>query len=331
MKILIAGSTSSENLKTDSFRELVHEVTGVLISNGHELIVGSSRRNTADFFVVEKIKLSNPNAKITVFYHEKSGQPFSNEKLRNMSFRRVTGGWQAGRIPQIAEADAIVTLGGSEKTELIIRIAAYLDKPIVPIFRSGGASEVMWEDVKNRYPNTNDVAKLVNNLELWRADLSAQSLMDLIVVLCRNTKSAMTWSYYFSVFLLLITSIFAWFWSFSNSLGLEHISLFVASVSACSIGAMVPIVVQGFDKSEAKWQRVVMVPIASALLSFILYITYLFSGFIVNGDLQFFTKLAQDEHFNRVVLTLSIISLSGGVLLEGKLRSLASDGFKLVN
>jgi hypothetical protein len=248
-----------------------------------------------------------------------------------MSYRRVTGGWQAGRIPQIAEADAIVTLGGSEKTELIIRIAAYMGKPIVPIFRSGGASEIMWDEVKNRYPATKDVAQLVNNLESWRVNLSAQSLMDLIVVLCRNTKSAATWPYYFSVFLLLITSISAWFWSFSNSLGLGHISLFVASVSACSLGAMVPLVVQGLDKSAANWQRVVMVPIASVLLSFILYVTYLFSGFIVNGDLQFFTKLAQDEHFSRVVLTLSVISLSGGVLLEGKLRSLASDGFRLTN
>jgi hypothetical protein len=56
VKILIAGSTSEENIKIDEFRELVHEVTSVIISNGHELIVGSSRGNTADFFVVEKIK-----------------------------------------------------------------------------------------------------------------------------------------------------------------------------------------------------------------------------------------------------------------------------------
>lgn len=330
MRVMIAGS-KPDNVSEEFFCSICRDIAEELAQRNVTIILGSERSDTADFYFFSQLKDSQAKCSIKFFYHDGKVPPFQGKaEGMNVEYERVTGGWGAGRIPQISEADVIITVGGADKTQILGTIAYYLKRPLVPIFASGGASADLWERLRPSYSAQTQFTGLINRIETWNGRQSAAACADFaersIGLLSDRPIKKILFTYGLAGFFIAL-----WLWCFYSDLLAPQIALYFVAMSAGLLGTLVPILIEMISGQSAgrSWLSLIVRPAAAMIMAFILYVTYLFSGYVVNGDLQFFGDLKELQSFRRVALVLSIIGLSSGVLIDNTLKSIANKGLGL--
>ncbi|WP_190242048.1 TIR domain-containing protein [Bradyrhizobium algeriense] len=156
MKIAAFGSwivDSKENWKStgkqEQFKEACNAIGKAIIAAGHEVIVGSSRESTADKHVVDGVLAALPRTErevrsITVIrpYEEVAAYAELSEKYLNRFLFIDRPGLPAAavKVLAVADADAVITIGGGAGTYMAGLAAMMAKKPLIPIGSFGGAS-----------------------------------------------------------------------------------------------------------------------------------------------------------------------------------------------
>jgi hypothetical protein len=160
MRVAVLGSWREQDKETwrlretqDSFAEACNRIGAELIKRGHSLIVGTASRHTADDNAAEGAvaalvdanqKIDSP--RITVIRADSAEEKLPFEKLRR-SYPGVfvdhvvdSESWAVVKLVQAQLADALILVGGAEKTEQAGLTAAVSKKPLACIGSFGGAA-----------------------------------------------------------------------------------------------------------------------------------------------------------------------------------------------
>lgn len=163
MRVAVLGSWRQEDKKSwnlretpEAFRAACRQVGLELINRGHSLIVGSDSDHTADGNAVqgavEAFRGAKPKAespRIMLIRPKSSDQALPFSTLRQsipgvFVERRVdSASWAAVKLVQTQLADAVILIGGAEKTEQAGLTAAVSEKPLACIGSFGGAAAAL--------------------------------------------------------------------------------------------------------------------------------------------------------------------------------------------
>ncbi len=331
MKILVTGSLP-EGFSVDVYERICWAIADQLAVDGHSVILGSDRADTADRLIFERIVEKGYRTEIVFYYHDEKDPPFDG-KLQGarVAYERVAGGWYAGRIPQVNAADAIITIGGKDKTLLSALVGGYLRKAVLPVLASGGASASLWPQTRTELLHDRKTSQLLAAVETWNERETPRAIIKLAArmreLLARGSSSGVAMMYG-----LAISAVSLWLYTFLVHIGPPQLSLYLLCFSACTLGTLAPILASSLtDDGQILVSRgsLAIKPLGAIPMAFVLYLTYLFSGYVVNGDLQFFSQLSKNDSFLRVALVISVIGLSAGAVIDRGLRVLSERGITL--
>jgi hypothetical protein len=163
MRVAVLGSWRQADKKSwrlletpEAFRAACRQVGSQLIEQGHSLVVGSDSEHTADGNAVRgaiealrtaKTMVESP--RIMLIRPESSDQarPFLGLRQSNpgvFTEREVdSASWAVVKLVQTQLADALILIGGAEKTEQAGLTAAVSKKPLACIGSFGGAAAAL--------------------------------------------------------------------------------------------------------------------------------------------------------------------------------------------
>lgn len=321
MKILIAGSSEDCN---DTFKQRCIDIAS-LVSQEHELVLGSDRNNTADYFVMNELIKLNKKAKITIFYHDSKEQPFSNNKSlkesRNLNvvYKKLKGNWNVARTPQISYSDSIIIIGGSTKTEEIIELAECLDKTVIPIPNVGGVSDAHWHEFKKINKQYNNQ---LENIENWNKSKSIKSILELSNVYSSKSEYKHI-GYKMLIPMVLITILTSILWilllskyiNFNSTIAIALMAFLSSLIGANLYGAFNLIETKMLDSKEIFILR----PIIGISITFIFIVMYMIGALSINGNIDVISNI-KNEDFNRIALSLSALGVFSGLMIEQAMR-----------
>lgn len=163
MRVAVLGSWRQEDRKSwmlretpEAFRAACQRVGRELIELGHSLIVGSDSDHTADgnavrgaieAFEAAKTKVESPRIMLIRPASSDEARPFG-ELRRSMPGVFVehpvdAASWAVVKLVQTQLADAVILIGGAEKTEQAGLTAAVSGKPLACIGSFGGAAAAL--------------------------------------------------------------------------------------------------------------------------------------------------------------------------------------------
>jgi len=163
MRVAVLGSWRLEDksnwrlLETaEAFRAACRKVGSELIARGHSLIVGSDSEHTADgnaaLGAIEALKQAGTpveSPRIMVIRPESSDQVRPFLALRQshpgvfIEYQVDSASWAVVKLVQTRLADALILIGGAEKTEQAGLTAAVSRKPLACIGSFGGAAAAL--------------------------------------------------------------------------------------------------------------------------------------------------------------------------------------------
>jgi hypothetical protein len=163
MRVAVLGSWRQGDRKTwrqletaEAFRAACRKVGSELIARGHSLIVGSDSGHTADgnaaLGAIEALRHAGTpteSPRIMVIRPESSNQARPFLELRQshpgvfIEHQVDSASWAVVKLVQTRLADALILLGGAEKTEQAGLTAAVSQKPLACIGSFGGAAAAL--------------------------------------------------------------------------------------------------------------------------------------------------------------------------------------------
>jgi Predicted nucleotide-binding protein containing TIR-like domain len=163
MRVAVLGSWRQEDesswklLETpEEFRHACQRIGRELIERGHSLIVGTDSTHTADGNAVQgaidALKAANATVespRIILIRLESSQGPRIFDKLRRshpgvfVEHPVDAASWAVVKLVQTRLADALILIGGAEKTEQVGLTAAVSGKPLACIGSFGGAAAAL--------------------------------------------------------------------------------------------------------------------------------------------------------------------------------------------
>jgi len=163
MRVAVLGSWRQEDKESwslsetpEAFRAACRQVGLELINRGHSLIVGSDSDHTADGNAVQgaiealrMAKTTVESPRIMLIRPKSTDQEHSFATLRQsipgvFVERQVdSASWAAVKLVQTQLADAVILIGGAEKTEQAGLTAAVSKKPLACIGSFGGAAAAL--------------------------------------------------------------------------------------------------------------------------------------------------------------------------------------------
>ena len=319
MKILIVGSTDN---CTSLYKQVCHNIAEGL-SKKHEIVIGSDRDTTADYYIMEKLSSTNTKKNITIYYHKGKNKPFSEDaKVKkctkaNIKYEKLGEDWDVARTPQIVYSDVIIIIGGGEKTKKVIELAQSLGKNIIPIPETGGEADNHWVNFSaNNIAYKDDLTNLSN----WDEKKSIQSIENFLK---KTINSKSEFSQIGIVPLLCVGGsvlmlITFWILLFFQKITLDMtLSLFIVSFISSILGVSLYAITNILDKKVLETKEVFIIrPIAGLLITFGLVILYLASTFTVNGSFDSFSTLNENGNYHRIGITFSLLGLFAGLMTE---------------
>jgi hypothetical protein len=162
MRVAVLGSWRREDKglreTPEAFQAACRQIGGKLIELGHSLIVGTDSRHTADgssvLGAVEALRaarapVESPRIMLIGAPSADPERPFIELRRENPGVfveRRVdANSWAAVKLVQTQLADALILIGGAEKTEQAGLTAAVSRKPLACIGSFGGAAAALNE------------------------------------------------------------------------------------------------------------------------------------------------------------------------------------------
>lgn len=324
MKVLVVGSMhfhGAEEVR-QTLEAACRELGAVLAQRGHTVIVGSESKNTADRFVVEGAIGISDHTRIIVYRPDDDARPpFAAERDSHrhvrFTYRRSPGDWSAGRVYTLWEADVVILIGGGRGTAQTGYSAPVLQKPVLPISSFGGTSAEIWPEVGRFYraagTTEDDLAPL---REPWGPS-TAEAIVKLAESLYRRNPfkrraeimPLLTLALCLALLALWIGLILG-FIPLQRSvavLGLLVIAAFLGSGLRSSVRLVAD------DALTVTPRDFIRQTTAATLLAFVLYLIYLAGGVVLTGD---FVALSTDKDFNRVGVSVSLLGIFAGFLIE---------------
>lgn len=163
MRVAVLGSWRQEDRENwnlcetpEEFRAACKRVGSAIIEKGHSLIVGSDSEHTADGCAVEgaiesleAAKTPAASPRIMLIRPEASNEKRSFDRFRRsmpgvfVERRLDKASWSVVKIVQTRLSDALILIGGAEKTEQAGLTAAVSGKPLACIGSFGGAAAAL--------------------------------------------------------------------------------------------------------------------------------------------------------------------------------------------
>jgi hypothetical protein len=163
MRVAVLGSWRQKDKKSwglletpEAFRAACRQVGSELIERGHSLIVGSDSEHTADgnavrgaIEAVRAAKTTVESPRIMLIRPESSDQarPFLALRQSNpgvfIEHHVDSASWAVIKLVQMQLADALILIGGAEKTEQAGLTAAVSRRPLACVGSFGGAAAAL--------------------------------------------------------------------------------------------------------------------------------------------------------------------------------------------
>jgi hypothetical protein len=323
MRVLVVGSNHhlEDKSRIPLFEEACTDIGQALAKSGFHLVVGSTAKHTADFWVLKGASNVEGKHKVTVLRPEgASVAPNPNDiggsGRFEVSYRQLHGPWAAGRVSQILAADCVLMVGGTRGTAQVGHSALALEKAVLAIPCFGGAAEEAWHLLDRFYSKLGSKADKIGNLaQPWRrenAEMVSSTLSSLVKsrVFSRGRLSADIFPLVFNLILFI-----AWVWLFVTPPEPRQASFFaILAVSAFLGTALRNSLKIVADPSEHISRRAVTAELSAGLvLAFILSLIYLAGSLTFKGD---FVAAADLNGYQRVALFMGVLGVTGGWMLE---------------
>ena len=327
MKVLVAGSEESSLTpeRKAEFRAAAKALGAGILEAGHTLVVSSERPDTVDALAFDGAVTAGKPGSVKIYYHDAKAPPFK-ERLREVTppllieYERVEGSWATGRVPQILFSDAIVILGGGQKSAQFAHLAPYLNKPYLPVPCFGGVSEELWPALKLHYRHMNALQnQKENHIETWSEANSVRSILEILEDLSNTNvfkeRRSRVWPYYL-VSILFALSGWITIFALPGYQGLPQ--LFGILMISAYLGSGVRSVSEARHELISRFTitEVLSTFTLSAILAFFMLILYLGGGLSINGDFKFLEKLDDPSAFRRLAVSMTLFGGAAGFLTD---------------
>lgn len=332
MRVLIIGSLNYEGSKQfqEDFISGCKQLGAALARAKVEFIIGSSDSNTADKYILEGASEVSGTYKIWIFRPEDGSTPKlpsgENSKANFIPFyKRLSGPWAAGRVPQIQAADAVLMVGGARGTAQIGYSAIALEKPVLAIGSFGGSAAHLWSQFEPFYQRLGSLSNQVGNLrEEWQpqnAELAVKVLQELVRRRAFQRSSSGPSLILFALNILLFA---IWVWLFVNPPKPWQASFFALLAVSAFLGTALRSSLQVvIDPTEHKSRDAVIAELSAGLvLAFALALLYLAGSFTFTGKFEVISDNSPFDAYQRIAVAMGIIGIVGGWLLERVAESL---------
>jgi hypothetical protein len=153
MKILIMGSVphgldSSNVTGSDGsgpFEAFCKQLGIAIAKMGHEIVITSDSRDTADYHVA--IGMDSENGKISAVWPvDKVSKSPNMPNIKNeINCVRIQSGLTTGRIQQLTSVDLVIMVGGNVKTKEMLPLCLLLEVPFVAIPQFDGSARQIYD------------------------------------------------------------------------------------------------------------------------------------------------------------------------------------------
>lgn len=332
MKVLVIGSIRHDQAMVDKFTAACKEIGAALARAKFDFVVGSSSPNTADRWVLEGAAGIEGEHKVSIFRPEEDDEktpiPPSKEPGKGkfiITYKRLRGPWAGGRVSQIQAADCVLIIGGARGSAQVGYSTIALEKPVLVIASFGGAASETWTQFEPFYERLVVTKGEVGNLrEDWQAgngEIVARVLNELVrrKIFNRTRLGADLFP------LLLNLMLFAiWVWLFVGPPRPWQASFFVLLAVSAFLGtALRGSLRTVVDPSEHRSLSALVAELSAGLvLAFALSLLYLAGSFTFTGSFKVISSTSTIDDYQRVAVTMGLIGVAGGWLLERVAESL---------
>ena len=353
MRVLVIGSNHGlDGADSEPLFAAAHQVGCELARRGHTILVGSDSTNTIDYHIVlGAVEDSGAVACVEVHrpddgYHpfqdvlagpdgapelpanaEGSPGPADNNRAARIKLdRRIhpTQDWYIAHMHAVAEADAILLMGGARGGTRAGSMAHLWGKAVVPVGTFGGASETMWRFASGKrrefYGDALDDIEIDRLKSPWKADggKSAKLVVDVLEksqrsLRLRQTGSGLIVGVGAMMFIMFVGLILLFCQAGSATGSYSLFVLFGAAACAGVAGASIRTLHDlrlGNPKTGRDIVFQLVLGLGAAVVSSMLFLV---AEGAVSGEIGQFAAAGGQV---RVVLIVSLVSLFSGLYLD---------------
>ena len=346
MKIALIGS--ADHLDDDDERKTYKEACGAIARTiairGHQLVVGSDQKLTADLYAVDAINaikdtpnLSAEGKTIWVFHSDARvhGRPFDEKTYDGLNLRRRIRPGSASTIRafQLNEAHAAIALGGGHGTLQIGMSSPALERPVLALRAFRGAADQIWANLRTDYTRAGLTDDQINELGGDWNNESAGLAVDMVETLRRRNPYKLGWfkklllwaeSVFTTIlavlaFVAIVALISAWLYIFFVDRDIfdkeRNITAFVLLGISTLLGTSLRELLTFLQLGRAivSMRRFMFDITGAVLLAFGFAIVYYFTSFTSTGTVA---SLVDDKDFFRVGLIVSLLGFFVALAFE---------------
>lgn len=198
MRVLVIGSarlnsgasSTQGEVRDPALFEAAHELGQALTSHDHTILICSANRTTVDPYIFEGARSGKNKFLIEVHYSDGHPPPFEDIIKQQDQGSDVTRRIHLSQDTQVVhmeamdEADALIIMGGSDRSVRTGVAAHMLGKTVVPVGAFGGAGKDIWAYASSRrsmfYKNGLTDAEIDKLAEPWRGKDSAEFVVGVV-------------------------------------------------------------------------------------------------------------------------------------------------------
>lgn len=335
MKVHIVGSypRNMPPEEMDSFKSACRDIGRVLATRKHEVVIAALTENTADRHVVEGMKEVEGIHNL-VFYRRDDEEKETYDVLPKEKFSFSIKSYRGNRhINALAEGMAMLIIGGQGGTATAGFSAFALKRPVLAVPSFGGAGKDIWDAVSFRYSQSLTASTLDIISSKWTKS-SANETVDTLEYLSKNNpfdERINKPQIFMST--ISITMIFSWILLFSageySEGWLRYLIFFLAIGVSSVIGTVTRTFLKVyFDVIETYSSKKLLSDfILGIIMGFCFFLFMHASGAILTGSQIPFNS----SDFKRLVVLMSLITLSSSFLLERSIEKFRTQAIKYID
>lgn len=321
MKVMIVGSNLHlDEVKAAAFVEACHQIGAALAENEIDIVIASEDVNYADRHVLEGVVEATPVRTVDLIRSDEEKTEYLDHQVAEgkikLTSRRVRS-WLSGRVPLILEADAVLVIGGREKSGSTGGMAVALEKPMLPVGAFDGAGKALVDEFDAYYGTLGRVRGDIANLRSWSprsAELVVSALKELVQRRAFATQPRLPFGLYMG---LMMVCLVTWVAVFNTDAIRYSYSLFIILGVAGLLGTMLRNNLRlVFDPTARfSWNELLIEVGAGLLLAFALALLYLVGAVTIKGSAEVMFPTGPAE-FQRVAVVMTLLGLGGGLMIE---------------
>jgi hypothetical protein len=197
MRVLVIGSnrfekdldstSHSSKHQSEGLFKAASQVGSVLAKKEHTILICSEAPDTADYYILQGAK--EAAEKVLIEKHIPNNETVPSEEGNNQKTgiklkRHLTGDIQVVHMETMAQADALIIMGGSTRSVRTGVAAFMLGKTVIPVGSFGGAGLNVWAYASSKreefYKGGLSDAEIDKLAEEWSWDNSAEFVVEAV-------------------------------------------------------------------------------------------------------------------------------------------------------